>query len=31
MLVKTVEEVCGLSNKGVESPWMVGREREERD
>ena len=27
VLVKTVEEVCGRSSKGVASPWMVGRER----
>ena len=28
VLVKTVEEVCGLGNRGVASPWTVGRERE---
>ena len=28
MLVKTVEEVCGLGNRGVACPWTVGRERE---
>ena len=28
VLVKTVEEVCGLGNIGVASPWTVGRERE---
>ena len=26
VLVKTVEEVCGLGNRGVASPWTVGRE-----
>ena len=26
--MKTVEEVCGLGNRGVASPWAVGRERE---
>ena len=28
VLVKTVEEVCGLRNWGVASAWTVGRERE---
>ena len=28
VLVKTVEEVCGLGSKGVTGPWTVGRERE---
>ena len=28
MLVKTLEEVCSLSSKGLTSPWTVGTERE---
>ena len=28
VLVKTVEEVCGLGSREVASPWTVGRERE---
>ena len=28
VLVKIVEEMCGLSSKGVASPLTVGRERE---
>ena len=28
MLVKTVEEVCGLGSREVASPWTVGRKRE---
>ena len=27
VLVKTVEEVGGLSSKRVASPWTVGKER----
>ena len=26
--MKTMEEVCGLGNRGVASPWTAGRERE---
>ena len=30
VLVKTVEEVCALSSKGMTNPWTMEREREER-
>ena len=28
MLVKTVEDVCGINSKGMASPCTVGKERE---